>query len=186
MPIQSTMMPLGTSAPDFRLPDVLSGEEISLRAGAPAIATVVMFICNHCPYVIHVQDQIAAVATEYRERGVAFFGINSNDVQQYPEDSPEAMKRVAAEVGYPFPYLFDETQETARAYGAACTPEFYVFDANLMLAYHGQMDDARPRNDIPVTGRDLRDALDAIIEGRPVSEIQKPGIGCGIKWKIAE
>lgn len=176
-------MPLGTSAPDFTLPDTVSGKEIRLRDGDPAIATVVMFICNHCPYVIHVQHQLAALAEEYIRRGVAFFAINSNDVQNYPDDSPDNMKRVAAEVGYPFPYLFDETQEIARAYSAACTPEFYVFDNTLSLVYHGQMDDSRPRTDIPVTGQDLRNALDAVLDGRPVSEFQKPGIGCGIKWK---
>lgn len=183
MPIQSTIMPLGTSAPDFTLPDTVSGKKIRLRDGDPAIVTVVMFICNHCPYVIHVQHQLAVLAKEYIRRGVAFFAINSNDVQNYPDDSPANMKRVAAEVGYPFPYLFDETQEIARAYSAVCTPEFYVFDNNLSLVYHGQMDDSRPRTDTPVTGQDLRNALDAVLDGRPVSEFQKPVIGCGIKWK---
>ena len=177
-------MPIGTSAPDFTLPDTVSGKEISLRPGSPAaVATVVMFLCNHCPYVIHVQHPLAALAAEYIGRGVAFFGINSNDAQQYPDDSPEKMKQVAAEIGYPFPYLFDETQEIARAYQAACTPEFFVFDANLTLAYHGQMDDSRPRTTIPVTGQDLRNALEAVIASRPVPGLQKPGIGCGIKWK---
>lgn len=183
MPTQSTIMPIGTAAPDFTLPDTVSGEAVSLRSGRPAAATVVMFLCNHCPYVVHIQHQIAALAAEYIRRGAAFFAINSNDIQNYPDDSPDNMKRVAAQVGYSFPYLFDESQEVARAYGAACTPEFFVFDANLTLAYHGQMDDSRPRTDIPVTGQDLRNALDAVLEDRPVAGIQKPGIGCGIKWK---
>lgn len=179
----SNMMPLGTKAPDFKLPDTISGKELSLRELKSDKATVIMFICNHCPFVKHVRPGLVQLVRDYIPKGIAFIAISSNDVEGYPEDSPAEMKKVAGQFGYPFPYLYDETQEVARAYMAACTPDFYVFDKNLKLVYRGQMDDSRPSNNIPVTGKDLRTALEAILAGRPVSEEQKPSIGCNIKWK---
>ena len=179
----SKMVPLGMIAPDFVLPDTISGENKSLTDLKSEKATVIMFICNHCPFVKHVQKQLVKLAREYQAKGISFVAISSNDVEKYPDDSPQRMKEVAQELGYPFPYLYDESQEVARAYDAACTPDFYVFDKNLKLAYRGQMDDSRPGNTIPVTGKDLREALDNILQGKPVSEYQRPSIGCNIKWK---
>lgn len=179
----STMIDLGTKAPDFTLPDVISGRTIRLQELKSSKATVVMFICNHCPYVKHVIDELVKIGRTYQEKGIAFAAISSNDAEQYPEDSPEKMKEWAAEKGFPFPYLYDETQETARAYEAACTPDFYIFDGDLKLAYRGQLDDSRPKNNLPVTGKDLRSALDNLLAGKPVSQDQKPSIGCNIKWK---
>lgn len=179
----SNMLPLGTEAPGFRLPDVISDSERSLEELSSDKATVVMFICNHCPYVKHVQKGLVELANDYIPRGVSFIAINSNDVNKYPDDSPENMKKVAGELGYPFPYLFDETQEVARAYDAACTPDFYVFDKGMRLVYRGQMDDSRPGNGKPVMGKDLRAALDNVLAGQPVSDEQQPSIGCNIKWK---
>ncbi len=178
----STMLPLGTKAPDFSLPNI-DGRQVSLSdfEGAPAL--LVVFMCNHCPYVKHVADALAQLAREYQQRGVAVVGINSNDAEQYPDDSPEKMAEEAAARGYTFPYLYDETQEVAKAYRAACTPDFYVFDKDRKLVYRGQMDDSRPDSGIPVTGADLRAALDAVLEGKPVPAEQKPSIGCNIKWK---
>jgi thiol-disulfide isomerase/thioredoxin len=150
-------------------------------SGAPAL--LVMFLCNHCPYVKHVRSEIARLAREYQPRGVAVVAINANDVQKYPADSPEKMAEEAVSAGYTFPYLLDESQEIAKACRAACTPEFYLFDRDRKLVYRGQLDDSRPGNDVPVTGKDLRQALDALLEGRPVSERQVPSIGCNIKWK---
>lgn len=146
-------------------------------------ATVVMFICNHCPFVKHVQQGLVSLAQDYIPRGISFIAINSNDVVTHPGDSPEKMKEEAQRLGYPFPYLFDESQEVAHAYQAACTPDFYVFDGGLNLIYRGQLDDSRPGNEIPVTGQDIRAALDAALNGTPVSGHQKPSIGCNIKWK---
>jgi peroxiredoxin len=177
------MMPLGTRAPDFSLTCAVSGKEYSLDDLKSDKATVVMFICNHCPYVKHVQKGLVELANDYIPKGVSFIAINSNDVEKYPEDSPENMKKVAERLGYPFPFLFDETQEVARAYDAACTPDFYVFDADLNCAYRGQMDGSRPGNGAPVTGEHIRRALDGILEGNPVQEEQIPSIGCNIKWK---
>ena len=179
----STMLALGTKAPDFRLPDVISGSQISLSDFPSGKPLLVMFICEHCPYVKHVQKGLVELANDYMPTGVAFIAVNSNDVGKYPEDSPANMKRVALSLGYPFPYLFDETQEVARVYAAACTPDFYVFDAALKLAYRGQMDDSRPGNGKPVTGKNIREALDRILNGDPVGEDQVPSIGCNIKWK---
>ncbi len=179
----SKMLPLGTSAPDFNLPDTVSGENKSLEELKSDTATVIMFICNHCPYVKHVNSELVSLSTEYGEKGISFVAISSNDVVNYPDDSPGKMKETAEELGYPFPYLYDESQETARAYQAACTPDFYIFDGDLKLVYRGQLDDSRPNTDIPVTGSDLRAALDNILEGVPVSSDQKPSIGCNIKWK---
>ncbi len=179
----SNMLPLGTHAPRFRLRDVLSGEEKSLDELKSEKATVIMFICNHCPYVKHVQRGIVKLANDYISRGVSFIAINSNDVQNYPDDSPENMKKVATELGYPFPYLFDDTQEVAKSYDAACTPDFYVFDSEMKLVYRGQMDDSRPGNNKPVTGKDIRKALDKLLNGEKVDTEQVPSIGCNIKWK---
>jgi peroxiredoxin len=179
----SKMVPLGMIAPDFVLPDTISGENKSLTDLKSEKATVIMFICNHCPFVKHVQKQLVKLAREYQAKGISFVAISSNDVEKYPDDSPQRMKEVAQELGYPFPYLYDESQEVARAYNAACTPDFYVFDKNLKLVYRGQMDASRPGNNIPVTGKDLREALDNILQGKPVSEDQRPSIGCNIKWK---
>lgn len=182
MAATSTMMPLGTPAPAFSLADP-HGTVTSLQdlAGAPAL--LVMFLCNHCPYVRHVREGLAALTTEYRDRGVAVVGINANDYDAYPDDAPARMVEEAEEAGYPFPYLVDETQEVAKAYGAACTPDFFVFDADQRLAYRGQMDGSRPRSGEPVTGADLRAALDALLAGEPVPDEQHPSMGCSIKWR---
>jgi len=179
----STMMPLGSQAPTFTLPDSISGKVMSLEELKSNTATVVMFICNHCPYVKHVQAGLVALANDYREKGISFIAINSNDAESYPDDSPARMKEEAERHGYPFPYLFDETQQVAGEYQAACTPDFYVFDGDLNLIYRGQLDDSRPSNGIPVTSRDIRAALDAALNGEPVSTQQTPSIGCNIKWK---
>jgi peroxiredoxin len=179
----STMLALGTKAPPFALPDTVSGKMMSLNELKSDQATVVMFICNHCPYVKHVQTGLVKLAQDYQPKGVSFVAISSNDVVQYPEDGPRPMKEVAERLGYPFPYLYDESQEIARAYRAACTPDFYLFDPDLKLVYRGQLDDSRPGNSIPVTGRDVRAALDNILAGQPVNPEQKPSIGCSIKWK---
>ena len=178
----SSMLPLGTQAPSFSLPDP-SGKIHSLADFERAPAVLVMFICNHCPYVKHVRDGLAKLGEEYQARGVAVVGINANDFVAYPEDSPRKVAEEAERVGYTFPYLCDETQGVAKAYRAACTPDFYVFDKARKLVYRGQMDDSRPDNGIPVTGKDLRNALDAALAGRPVSPEQRPSIGCNIKWK---
>lgn len=181
----STMLPLGTGAPPFNLPDTISGKMVSLDEQKSDQATVIMFICNHCPFVKHVQGQLVQLAKDYQPQGISFLAISSNDIVAYPEDAPPHMKAVAERMGYPFPYLFDETQAVAKAYKAACTPDFYIFDRQLKCVYRGQLDDSRPGNDIPVTGRDLRNALDAILAGQPVDPTQKPSLGCNIKWKDA-
>lgn len=181
----STMiMPLGTHAPKFNLPDAVSGKNISLQDIQSKTATVVMFICNHCPFVRHVQDELVRLTNEYIPKGISFVAINSNDAEQYPDDAPEKMKELAKKSGVKFAYLFDETQSVARAYHAACTPDFFIFDNNLKCVYRGQLDDARPGNNFPVTGKDVRNALHKILEGKPVDSNQKPSIGCNIKWKI--
>lgn len=179
----SNMIPIGMKAPDFSLPDVVSGKNRTLGDFQSEVAVVVMFICNHCPYVKHVQSELVSLAKTYIPRGVSFVAVNSNDVKNYPEDSPEKMLEDARRLGYPFPYLFDETQEMAQSYGAACTPDFFVFDKNFSCAYRGQLDDSRPENGKPVTGKDLRAALDCMIEGKPPGEKQIPSMGCNIKWK---
>jgi peroxiredoxin len=178
----STMLPLGTVAPDFSLANV-DGRTVSFADAAGPQGTVVMFICNHCPFVKHVADQLAALGRDYLPRGIGFAAISSNDVSTHPADSPEQMVRESEERGYPFPYLYDETQEVAKAYHAACTPDFYVFDGDRRLVYRGQLDASRPGNDVPVTGGDLRAALDALVAGRDVPAGQVPSIGCNIKWK---
>jgi peroxiredoxin len=182
----STMLSLGTPAPAFRLPDTRRGQGdriVSLAdfAGAPAL--LVAFICNHCPFVKHVRDTFVALARDYADRGVAVVAISANDVAAFPEDGPQRMGEEAATYGYGFPYLYDETQQVAQAYRAACTPDFFVFDKKRRLVYRGQMDDSRPGNGLPVNGHDLRAALDAVLAGKPVSERQRPSIGCNIKWK---
>ncbi len=178
----STMLPLGTTAPGFRLPDT-DGSLVSLDDFKNAPALLVIFLCNHCPYVKHVRHELARLGKEYHQRGVAVVGISANDVSTHPADSPRAMAAEKAEVGYTFPYLYDESQAIALAYKAACTPDFYVFDKNRKLAYRGQLDASRPGNPIPVTGKDLRAALDAVLAGKPLSDDQRPSIGCNIKWK---
>ena len=179
----SSMMPLGTLAPTFSLRDTVSDQVKSLDELKSGVATVIMFICNHCPYVKHVLDGLVALANDYKPKGISFVAINANDVKNYSEDAPDKMRDLARRLDNPFPYLFDETQEVARAYRAACTPDFYVFDKNLECVYRGQLDDSRPGNQVPVTGKDIREALDNILAGRPVNTNQRPSIGCNIKWK---
>lgn len=178
----SNMLPLGTIAPGFILNDTVSGEELSLFENRGDKATVIFFICNHCPFVIHVNDELVKIAKDYKLKNVSFIAISSNDVINYPDDAPHLMRKKALELNYPFPYLYDESQEVAKAYDAACTPDIYLFDSNLKLVYHGQLDDSRPGNGIKVTGKDLRHALDCLLSGKENMEIQKPSVGCGIKW----
>jgi peroxiredoxin len=178
----STMLPLGTPAPSFELPDP-QGRRISLEEFEAAPALLVMFLCNHCPYVKHLQRDLAAFAREYQARKVAVVGINSNDALHYPDDSPARMAEDTNRLGYTFPYLIDETQQIAKAYRAACTPDFFLFDRERKLVYRGQFDDSRPGNNRPITGKDLRSALDAVLADQPVSVDQQPSIGCNIKWK---
>ncbi len=179
----STMLPLGTLAPDFALPNAVDGKQVRLRDLAGAPATLVMFICNHCPYVKHVRHELARLGKDYAARGVAVVGINSNDAGAYPDDAPDKMAAEAKAVGYTFPYLVDADQSVAKAYHAACTPDFFLFDGDKKLVYRGQLDGARPKNTVPVDGADLRAALDAVLAKRPVPAEQKASIGCNIKWK---
>lgn len=179
----SQMVALGTLAPDFLLTDVTTGESVGFDHHEKRVATVVAFICNHCPYVKHINPEFTKLAREYQAKGVQFFAINSNNVEQYPDDSPEHMKKTAQEQHYPFPYLFDETQEVAHAYHAVCTPDFFVYDANHALVYRGQFDDSRPGNHIKPNGNSIRIALDCLLNNDPIPEEQKPGMGCNIKWK---
>ena len=177
---ESQMLPLGTPAPGFSLPDT-AGRRWSLPDDAPAV--LVMFICNHCPFVIHVREELARIGRDYGSRGVAIFAINANDVTTHPDDGPDKMAVEAERAGYTFPYLFDESQSVAKAYRAACTPDFFLFDGDRRLVYRGQLDDSRPGNGTPVDGRDLRAAMDAVLQGRDVDPSQKPSIGCNIKWR---
>lgn len=179
----STMLPLGTSAPQFSLTNPITKKTVSLSDYSKSPALLVMFICNHCPFVKHIRPELAKLGKEYQAKGAAIVAISSNDVAGYPDDSPEKMVDEAKAAGYVFPYLYDETQSVAKAYNAACTPDFFLFDKQHQLAYRGQLDDSRPGNGIPVTGSDLRKALDAILSGQPVPAAQKPSIGCNIKWK---
>ena len=181
----STMLPLGTIAPDFELPNI-DGSMVNLAEFANDNALLVMFICNHCPYVKHIADAISSLGSEYQAKGVAVVAISSNDVSTHPADSPEQMVHEAELRGYAFPYLFDEDQSVAKAYKAACTPDFYLFDKERKLVYRGQFDDSRPGSEIPVTGKDLRAALDAVLSGKPVPELQRPSLGCNIKWKVGQ
>jgi len=178
----STMLAIGTPAPDFSLVEPATGNRRALSE-FKAPATVIMFICNHCPFVIHVRDEITRLTRDYAPRGVAFVAINSNSQESHPQDGPKHMAALARELGWTFPFLFDDTQEVAKAYHAACTPDFYVFDGGLRLAYRGQLDESRPSTQAPVTGRDLRAAIDAVLAGRPAPADQRPSIGCNIKWK---
>ena len=177
------MLPLGVKAPDFQLPDTVSGKLLYLKDLRGEQATVIMFLCNHCPYVLHVNPEIVRLAGDYQPKGVSFIGISSNDVEKYPADAPGKMQETAQTAGYTVPYLYDESQEVAKSYDAACTPDFYLFDADLTLVYRGRLDGSRPGNDIPLNGADLRNALDALLSGQPVSTTQYPSGGCNIKWK---
>lgn len=179
---ESSMLPLGTPAPDFALPDT-DGTIVRLSDFADQPALLVVFMCNHCPFVKHLREGLAEFAREYTEKGLGMVGISANDASSYPQDGPEEMAREKEEAGYVFPYLYDETQNIARAYAAACTPDFFLFDRKRRLVYRGQFDDSRPGNDHPVTGADLRAAVDAVLAGQPVPDSQKPSIGCNIKWK---
>ncbi|HRP61907.1 MAG TPA: thioredoxin family protein [Phycisphaerales bacterium] len=179
----SNMVPLGSPAPSFLLPDATTGNLVSIEDFADHGALLVMFICNHCPFVKHLRAALAELGREYQPQGAAIIAISSNDVQKYPDDSPAKMASEAREAGYTFPYLFDESQDVAKSYKAACTPDFFLYDRLRQLVYRGQFDDSRPSNGIPVTGADVRAALDAVLAGEPVSRNQKPSIGCNIKWK---
>ena len=195
----STMISLGTKAPEFKLPDTVSGKIFSFspdlkgendkniltpfRDGVTTKATLIMFICNHCPFVKHVNEALVKLANDYIPKGISFIAISSNDVVNFPEDSPEKMKQTAKELGYTFPYLYDESQEVARVYDAACTPDFFIYDKDLKLVYRGQLDDSRPSNGLLVTGKDIRSAFDLLLAGKNIPEEQRPSIGCNIKWK---
>ncbi|MDZ4733345.1 MAG: thioredoxin family protein [Nitrospirota bacterium] len=183
MAIASVMLPLGTPAPAFALRDVVSGQRYSLGSFSGKAALLVMFICRHCPYVVHVEQEIAKIGRDYIDRWLGIIGISSNDPVQYPDDAPPRLKEMAERLGFTFPFCFDETQDVAMAYGAACTPEFYLFDRERWLVYRGQLDDSRPGSNKPVTGRDLRAAIDAVLAGKPVDGNQKASVGCSIKWK---
>jgi peroxiredoxin len=177
------MLALGTLAPDFQLPDAVSGEIISLESFAQKKALLVMFICKHCPFVIHVQHQLSSLGKDYQNTDLGIVAISANDAVKYPDDSPENLKQMAEELGFTFPVCYDESQEVAKSYTAACTPDFFLFDGDRHLLYRGQLDDSRPSTNIPVTGRDLRQAIDSILGGKPVNSDQKPSLGCNIKWK---
>jgi peroxiredoxin len=179
----SNMIPLGTVAPNFNLLNTINNNYTNLQNVKGFKGTIILFICNHCPFVVHVNPELVSIANYYSEKGFSFIAISSNDAETYPQDGPEQMKIHAKEVGYPFPYLYDETQDVANAYDAACTPDLYVFDAELKLVYRGQLDDSRPGNGIPVTGNDLRHALDCLLKDEENTTTQKPSIGCNIKWR---
>jgi thiol-disulfide isomerase/thioredoxin len=174
---------LGFSAPQFNLPDVVSGKVVSFHQVAGTKGTLVMFICNHCPYVVHVREQLVHIAKEYIPKGIGFVAISSNDVVNYPADGPDLMRELAIELKFPFPYLYDESQEVAKAYDAACTPDFSLFDADMKCVYRGRLDGSRPGNDIPLSGEDLRKALDAVVDNNKIDWPQMPSMGCNIKWK---
>lgn len=180
--VNSTMLPLGTEAPEFSLPDT-EGKTVSLSDFKDARAVLIVFMCNHCPFVKHIIGELVKLIKEYQRKGVATACINSNEIESHPEDSPEMMAKIAKEKGFTFAYLYDETQEVAKAYRAACTPDFFLFDKDRKLVYRGQMDDSRPNSGVPVTGKDLRAALDAVLKGGKVPAKQKPSMGCNIKWK---
>ncbi len=180
---ESRMLALGTLAPDFSLPDVVSGATVTLGAFSDKKGLLVMFICRHCPYVKHMQDELAQIGRDFAGKPLGIVAISANDARAYPDDSPQRLRQMAGELGFNFPYCYDESQETAKAYQAACTPDFYLFDENRKLVYRGQLDDSRPGNGKPVTGADLRAAIDAVLAGRSVSPVQKPSIGCNIKWR---
>jgi peroxiredoxin len=179
----SSMVKLGSAAPDFRLPDVVTGKMVARGDVAGPKGMLAMFICRHCPFVKHVQDELAKLGRDYAKTGVGIVAISANDASGFPEDSPGNLAKMSRELGFTFPYLYDETQAVARAYDAQCTPDFFLYDGPGRLVYRGQLDDSRPGNGLPVTGKDLRAALDAVIAGKPVSKDQRPSIGCNIKWK---
>ena len=183
MAMTSTILPLGTTAPPFGLPDVVTGQRYSLDSFAAKVGLLVMFICRHCPYVVHVERELAKLGQDYQDTNLGIIAISSNDPITYPDDAPPRLREMAVRLGFTFPFCHDETQDVAKAYRAACTPEFYLFDRDRRLAYHGQLDDSRPGNNKPVTGRDLRAAIQAVLTGKPVDTNQKSSIGCSIKWK---
>jgi peroxiredoxin len=183
MAVTSTMLPLGTVAPDFKLTDSVSGKTVSLGDFEDSPAMLVMFICNHCPYVQHVSGELSRFGRDYQDRGLGIVAISSNDADEFPDDGPDAMKREAEAQGYTFPYLYDEDQQVAAEYTAMCTPDFFLFDADRKLVYRGRLDESRPNNGVPLTGADLRAAADAVLAGKPVSAEQWPSMGCSIKWK---
>jgi peroxiredoxin len=178
------MLELGTEAPQFHLTDVVSGRTVSLARFEAERGLLVMFICRHCPFVVHVREELARIGRDYADKGLGIVAISSNDADTYPDDRPESLKAMALDLGFIFPYCYDETQEVARAYKAACTPDFFLFDGRRALVYRGQLDDSRPGNSKPVTGRDLRAAIDSVLAGEPVDTDQRPSIGCNIKWKV--
>ncbi|QLG46268.1 thioredoxin family protein [Costertonia aggregata] len=179
---ESNMLALGTVAPDFNILDTVTDKTVNLHALTGKKGTLIMFICNHCPFVVHVNPEISKMAKTYQPKGIGFVAISSNDVENYPQDGPKYMKLKAKAEDYTFPYLYDETQAVAKAYDAACTPDFYLFDSDLKLVYRGQLDDSRPGNGKPLTGKDLRDAMDNLLDGKEIAKNQKPSIGCNIKW----
>lgn len=179
----STMLPLGSVAPDFSLPDVTSGKTISLNDFKDKKALIVMFICHHCPYVQHVKGELAQIGKDYQDKSVGIVAISANDIETHPDDSPADLKEMANEEGFIFPFCYDETQAVAKAYKAACTPDFFLFGLDRKLVYRGQLDDSRPGNYLPVTGQDLRNAIDALLADKPINPVQKPSLGCNIKWK---
>jgi peroxiredoxin len=183
MATPSNMLALGTQAPDFNLQDLMTGQKVSLKTFADKSLLLVMFLCKHCPYVVHVRGELTKIAQEYEKKGLGIVAITSNDVAKYPDDSPEQFKEMAQQLGWSFPVCYDESQEVARSYDAACTPDFFLFDGARKLIYRGQLDDSRPKNTEPVTGKDLRAAIEAGLKGQPVSGDQKPSMGCNIKWK---
>jgi len=180
---ESAMLALGTPAPDFSLPDVVSGGMVDLQSAAGPKGLLVMFICRHCPFVKHVEKELAKLGRDYEGKGIGIIAISSNDAVNYPDDAPASLAGQARALRFPFHYLYDETQDVAHAYDAACTPDFFLFDGNLKLAYRGQLDDSRPGSNVPVTGKDLRNAMNAVLAGEPVHPLQKPSLGCNIKWK---
>lgn len=183
MAMTSVMLPLGSQAPAFELSDVVSGQPYSLDSFSGKTALLIMFICKHCPYVVHVEQELAKIGQDYRDTSLGVIAISSNDPVEYPDDAPPKLKEMALRLGFAFPFCYDETQEVAKAFRAACTPEFYLFDHDRRLAYHGQLDESRPGSDKPVTGRDLRSAIQTVLAGKPIVGNQRPSIGCSIKWK---
>lgn len=181
--IESAMLALGTQAPEFSLPDVVKGSINDLRSVAGAKGLLVTFICRHCPFVKHVEKDLAKLARDYEGKGIGIVAISSNDAANYPDDAPPSLAEQAKELGFSFPYLYDETQDVAHAFDATCTPDFFLFDAELKLVYRGQFDDSRPGNSVPITGKDLRSAMNAVLAGEPIHPVQKPSLGCNIKWK---
>ncbi len=180
---ESNTFTLGTKAPNFKLINVIDDTFVELNTYKGEKGTAIFFICNHCPFVIHINEALVKMANEYVDKGIRCIAISSNDIENYPQDAPVYMKKLAEDLDYHFPYLYDATQEVAKAYDAACTPDLYLFDSNLKAVYHGQLDDSRPGNGIPVTGKDFRHALDCLLENKANNQLQKPSIGCNIKWK---